>query len=87
MPQIVLFIDDGNYVVGSSLVFRCQLILLSENIDIDTIATFQMMSDDVVLFNESLYQVLRMKQKSFTPLVFSLTTSNYQMQETIHVQV
>ena len=49
-PEINLNTSDVYYVAGSSLVLSCQLMLLSENIDIDTIATFQLKSD-AVLFN------------------------------------
>ena len=55
MPQIVLNNSDVYYIAGSSLVLRCRLMLLSENIDIATIANFQWKNhkDDAVLSNES----------------------------------
>ena len=54
-PQILLNTSDVYYVTGSSLVLRCRLMLLSGNIDIDTIAMFQWKNDnyDAVLTNES----------------------------------
>ena len=54
-PKIILNTSDVYYVTGSSLVLRCQLILLSENIDYDTRAAFQLKNDndDAVLTNES----------------------------------
>ena len=45
-PQIALNTSDGYYVTGSSYVLRCQLRLLSKNIDIATIATFQWNNDN-----------------------------------------
>ena len=55
-PQIALNTSDVYYVTGSSLVLRCELMLLSENIDITTIANFQWKNDnyDAVLTNESI---------------------------------
>ena len=51
-PEIDLNTSDLYYVAGSSLVLRCQLMLLSGNIDNDTVAVFQLKSniDDTVLF-------------------------------------
>ena len=54
-PQIILNTSDVYYVAESSLVLRCQLLLLSANIDITTIATFQLKNDNdnAALTNES----------------------------------
>ena len=54
-PEILLNTSDVYYVAGSSLILRCQMILLSEIIDITTIATFQWKNDNdnAVLTNES----------------------------------
>ena len=53
-PEINLNTSDDYYVTGSSLVLRCQLTLLSGDIDNDTVAVFELMSniDDTVLFND-----------------------------------
>ena len=52
-PEINLNTGDLYYVTGSSLVLRCQLILLSGHIDNYTVAVFQLKSNfnDAVLFN------------------------------------
>ena len=52
-PQIVFNTSDVYYIAGSSLVLSCQLMLLSENIDNDTVAVFELQSNYVVLTNES----------------------------------
>ena len=51
-PQIVFNTSDVYYIAGSSLVLSCQLMLLSENIDNDTVAVFELKSNYVVLTNE-----------------------------------
>ena len=54
-PKINLNTSDVYYVAGTSFVLRCQLMLLSENIDDDTVADFQLKSniDDKVMFNNT----------------------------------
>ena len=50
-PEIILNTSDVYYDVGSSLVLSCQMILLSQNIDNDTVAVFELNSniDDVLI--------------------------------------
>ena len=61
-PKINLNTSDVYYIAGTSLVLRCQLMLLSGNIDNDTVADFQLKSniDNRVLFNNtSMPEVIR----------------------------
>ena len=56
-------------MAGSSLVLRCQLMLLSGNIDNDTVAGFQLKSniDDTVLLNvRSVHEVISNTEVSYT---------------------
>ena len=51
-PEILnLNTSDVYFIAGNSLVLSCQLIVLSENIDIDTVAVFELknIDQDVVL--------------------------------------
>ena len=41
-PEINLNISDVYYIAGSSVVLSCQLILLSGNIDINTVSVFKL---------------------------------------------
>ena len=68
-PEINLNTSDLYYVTGSSLVLRCQLMLLSGNIDVDTVAVFQLKNnfDDTVLFNDrSMPEVISNIEVSYT---------------------
>ena len=53
-PEINLNTSDVYYIAGSSLDLSCQMILLSENIDIETVAVFELKSniDDIALIRE-----------------------------------
>ena len=54
-PEINLNTSDVYYVAGSSLVLTCELVLMSENIDNDTVAIFKLKNniDDVVMSDTS----------------------------------
>ena len=68
-PEINLNTSDLYYVAGSSLALRCQLMLFSGNIDIDTVADFQLKCniDDTVLFNNrSMPEVISNTKVSYT---------------------
>ena len=45
MPEIDLNTSDVYYVAGSSLVLSCQLLLMSDNINKDTVAMFELKSN------------------------------------------
>ena len=53
-PEINLNTSDAYYIAGSSLVLSCQLILLSGNIDINTVAVFKLKNffHDAVLISD-----------------------------------
>ena len=53
-PEINLNANDVYYIAGSSLVLCCQLVLLSENIDINTVAVFKLKNNfhDAVLISD-----------------------------------
>ena len=58
-PEINLNTSDVYYVAGSSLVLTCELLLLSENIDNDTVAIFELKNniDDVLMSDTSAPEV------------------------------
>ena len=70
-PKINLNTSDVYYIAGTSLVLRCQLMLLSGNIDNDTVADFQLKSsiDDTVLFNNtSMPEVISKMEVNYTAI-------------------
>ena len=53
-PEINLNTSDVYYIAGSSIVLSCQLILLSGNVDISTVAVFKLRNNfhDAVLISD-----------------------------------
>ena len=57
--MINLNTSDVNYIAGNSLVLSCQLLLISDNIDKDTVAMFELKSNinDVLISDTSAPEV------------------------------
>ena len=69
-PEILnLNTSDVYFIAGNSLVLSCQLIVLSENIDIDTVAVFELKNkihDVVLISNMSVPEIITETTFSYT---------------------